>query len=82
MPRLELTAHLARHVDCPSETVDGGTVREVLDARGVGVRDAGALRRLIVTRRLFVSTRKGLFSFIESSRSGPASASAHAVRFA
>lgn len=32
MPRVEPTSHLARHVDCPVETVGGATVREALDA--------------------------------------------------
>jgi len=56
VPRVSFTTHLARHLDCPAETVDGGTVREVLDgyfARRPGVRayvldEQGALRRHVV----------------------------------
>lgn len=56
MPRLELTSHLQRHVDCPADTVEGKTVREVLDAyfsKHEGVRayvldEQGALRRHVV----------------------------------
>jgi hypothetical protein len=32
MPLVSFTAHIARHVPCPPETVPGATVREVLDA--------------------------------------------------
>ena len=32
MPQIELTPHLARHVDCPPEAVSGATVRDVLEA--------------------------------------------------
>jgi molybdopterin synthase sulfur carrier subunit len=47
------TPNLKRHVECPSETVDGATVRAVLDAvfaqnpklRGYIVDEQGSLRR-------------------------------------
>jgi len=47
------TPNLRRHVDCPTETVDGDTVRAVLDAvfaksprlRGYVVDEQGGLRR-------------------------------------
>jgi len=47
------TPNLKRHVECPTETVDGATVRAVLDAvfaqnprlRGYVVDEQGALRR-------------------------------------
>jgi molybdopterin synthase sulfur carrier subunit len=47
------TPNLRRHVECPTETVEGTTVREVLDAvfsknprlRGYVLDDQGALRR-------------------------------------
>jgi hypothetical protein len=32
VPRVAFTSHLERHVACPAESVDGATVREVLDA--------------------------------------------------
>jgi hypothetical protein len=56
VPRLELTSHLARHVDCPPEAVAGATVREVLEAYFAihpGVRtyvldEQSALRRHVV----------------------------------
>lgn len=32
MATVVFTANLRRHVDCPTETVDGATVRAVLDA--------------------------------------------------
>ena len=31
MPHIEFTSHLQRHLDCPSTTVSGTTLREVLD---------------------------------------------------
>lgn len=31
MPRVAFTSHLARHVDCPTESVDGATVRDALE---------------------------------------------------
>jgi sulfur-carrier protein len=56
VPRIELTSHLARHVDCPSEEVGGSTLREVLDAyfakhpkvRSYVFDEQGALRRHVV----------------------------------
>jgi molybdopterin synthase sulfur carrier subunit len=47
------TPNLRRHVECPTETVDGATVRAVLDAvfaqnprlRGYIVDEQGSLRR-------------------------------------
>lgn len=47
------TAHLRRHLDCPDRRVDGGNVREVLEAlfaetpklRSYLLDDNGALRR-------------------------------------
>ena len=53
MARVTFTANLRRHVECPSDDVDGSSVREVLDAyfaRHPGVRsyvldDQGAVRR-------------------------------------
>jgi molybdopterin synthase sulfur carrier subunit len=56
VPRIELTTHLARHVDCPPETVDGGTVRDVLEAyfarhpavRAYVLDEQGVLRRHVV----------------------------------
>lgn len=47
------TPNLKRHVECPTETVDGATVRAVLDAvfaqnprlRGYIVDEQGSLRR-------------------------------------
>jgi molybdopterin synthase sulfur carrier subunit len=56
VPRIELTAHLARHVDCPPEAVPGTTVREVLEAyfarhpavRAYVLDEQGVLRRHVV----------------------------------
>ena len=56
MPRLSFTPHLGRHVAVPSETVPGGTLREVLDAyfarhpevRGYVLDEQRALRRHVV----------------------------------
>lgn len=31
MPRVAFTSHLARHVDCPTEQVEGATVRDALE---------------------------------------------------
>ena len=53
MPEVVFTAHLRRHLDCPDRTVDGETVREVLEAlfaetprlRAYLLDDNGALRR-------------------------------------
>ena len=56
MPRIELTSHLARHVECPAEDVEGTTLREVLDAylarhpkvRSYVFDEQGALRKHVV----------------------------------
>ena len=56
MPRIELTSHLARHVECPPETVDGATLRAALDAyfakhprvRDYVLDEQGLLRRHVV----------------------------------
>ena len=56
MPRVTLTPHLGRHVDCPSETVGGATVRQVLEAyfllhpavRGYVLDEQAALRHHVV----------------------------------
>lgn len=56
MPRVELTSHLARHVACPAEDVEGTTVREALEAyfakhpkvRAYVLDEQGALRRHVV----------------------------------
>lgn len=53
MATVVFTPNLRRHVECPTETVEGTTVREVLDAvfsknprlRGYVLDDQGALRR-------------------------------------
>ena len=53
MATVAFTPNLQRHVECPTETVDGTTVRAVLDAvfaknpklRGYVLDDQGALRR-------------------------------------
>jgi hypothetical protein len=53
MPKVAFTPNIQRHVACPETTVDGATVREVLDAvfagnpraRGYVLDDQGALRR-------------------------------------
>ena len=53
MPTVVFTPNLKRHVDCPTESVDGATVRAVLDAvfaanprlRGYVLDDQGALRK-------------------------------------
>lgn len=52
MATVVFTQNLRRHVDCPTETVDGPTVRAVLDAvfttnprlRGYVLDDQGTLR--------------------------------------
>ena len=52
MATVVFTQNLRRHVECPTETVAGGTVRAVLDAvfaanarlRGYVLDDQGALR--------------------------------------
>jgi molybdopterin synthase sulfur carrier subunit len=56
MPRISFTSHLTRHVECPAEPVDGGTVREVLEAyfarhprvRSYVLDDQGGLRHHVV----------------------------------
>ena len=53
MARVVFAKAFRRHVDCPDATVDGATVREVLDSyfharptvRGYVVDDAGAVRK-------------------------------------
>lgn len=53
MVKVAFTPNLSRHVSCPPTTVDGTTVREVLDAvfvanprlRGYVLDDQAALRR-------------------------------------
>ena len=53
MATVVFTPNLKRHVECPTETVDGATVRAVLDAvfaqnprlRGYIVDEQGSLRR-------------------------------------
>lgn len=53
MATVVFTPNLKRHVECPSETVDGSTVRAVLDVvfaqnpklRGYIVDEQGSLRR-------------------------------------
>ena len=56
VPRITFTSSLQRHVSCPSESVEGSTVREALDqylARHPPVRsyvldEQGALRQHVV----------------------------------
>ena len=53
MPHIRFTQNIQRHVPCPPASVDGSTVREVLDAyfgtnppaRGYVLDDQGALRK-------------------------------------
>ena len=53
MATVSFTPNLERHVECPTQAVDGDTVRAVLDAvfaanprlRGYVLDDQGALRR-------------------------------------
>ncbi len=53
MPRVVFTQNLQRHVECPPVSVEGGTVREVLEevfgenerARGYVLDERGALRK-------------------------------------
>lgn len=53
MATVAFTPNLQRHVECPTESVDGGSVRAVLDQvfaqnprlRGYVLDDQGALRR-------------------------------------
>jgi sulfur carrier protein ThiS len=56
MPRVAFTASLERHVACPAETVEGQSVRGVLDAyfarhprvRAYVLDEQGALRQHVV----------------------------------
>ncbi|MFQ5734068.1 MAG: MoaD/ThiS family protein [Planctomycetaceae bacterium] len=56
MPRVVFTPHLQRHLDCPDRQVDGGTVREALQAvfaenpplRGYIFDDSHRLRQHVV----------------------------------
>jgi sulfur carrier protein ThiS len=53
MPHIRFTQNIQRHVACPPRTVEGSTLRDVLDAyflgnppaRGYVLDDQGALRR-------------------------------------
>jgi len=53
MPSIEFTPNLHRHVDCPPEALDAGTVGELLEAyfdrwpavRGFVLDDQGAVRK-------------------------------------
>jgi molybdopterin converting factor small subunit len=63
VPRLSFTASLERHVACPAETVDGASVRGVLEAyfarhprvRTYVLDEQGALRQHVV---IFVSGKQ------------------------
>jgi sulfur-carrier protein len=56
MPRVSFTPHLQRHLDCPPRTVDGETVRAVLEnlfadqpkLRSYIVDDQGVVRQHVV----------------------------------
>lgn len=56
MPRVSFTQNLQRHVPCPPIDVDGGTVREAIEAafqqydrlRGYVLDDQGTVRRHVV----------------------------------
>jgi hypothetical protein len=56
MPRVVFTTALARHIDCPDETVAGATVRDALEAyfarhdaaRSYVLDEQGALRQHVV----------------------------------
>jgi len=56
VPRVSFTSHLSRHVDCPTETVPGTTVKDVLEAyfgrhpkvRSYVLDEQGVLRRHVV----------------------------------
>ena len=56
MPTITYTANMQRHIDCRPQQVEGGTVREALDAafaantkaRGYVLDEHGALRRHMV----------------------------------
>jgi molybdopterin synthase sulfur carrier subunit len=56
VPRVSFTSSLARHVACPAESVEGQSVRSVLDAyfarhpqaRGYVLDEQGALRQHVV----------------------------------
>src|SRR6476469_6771353 len=70
MAIVHFTRALQRHVPCPSSTVPGGTVREVLDAyvadhpavRGYVLDDRGVLRRhvTIFVQDAQIADREGL----------------------
>ena len=70
MPRVSFTPHLRRHLDCPDVSVEGETVRAVLDnvfrdnprLRGYVVDDQGALRQHVAVflDNRPVSDRRGL----------------------
>ena len=55
MPTIEFTSQLAQHVECPSESVEAGTLREALGvvfernprARSYVLDDQGSVRRHI-----------------------------------
>lgn len=63
MPRVVFTRNLQRHVECPTVSATGRSVREVLDqvfalnprARGYVLDDQGALRKHMV---IFVDGRQ------------------------
>jgi sulfur-carrier protein len=56
VPRVSFTSHLSRHVDCPTELVDGTTAREVLEnyfskhpkVKSYLLDEQGALRKHVV----------------------------------
>jgi len=56
MPRVVFTQNMQRHVTCPPTDVEGGTVREVLDAvfatneraRGYVLDEHGAVRKHMI----------------------------------
>jgi hypothetical protein len=56
MPQVSFTTNIQRHVECPTEQVDGATLRAVLDAyfvrhplaRGYVLDDQGCVRAHVV----------------------------------
>lgn len=63
MPLVRFTENIQRHVACPDRQVEGGTLREALDAyfsgeqaraRGYVLEDTGALRRHMA---VFINSR-------------------------
>lgn len=56
MPRVTFTSSIQRHVACPTETVEGATVRDALEAyfarhpraRGYVLDEQGAIRHHVV----------------------------------